>query len=317
MGTVRNHAVAWLTAVLVALSGAVAAAAPARAAGRGVLPLAGPVARGFDPPAMPWLAGHRGVDLLGVVGTEVVAAMAGRVVFAGTVAGREVVVVSHGELRTTYLPVRPLVRVGSRVSTGQVIGRLAAGHACPGGQCLHWGLKRGEAYLDPLDLLGPSGVRLLPADAGARVAALEGYRHDALGAGGAVVGVLDPPVPGAVGSGFGRRLHPIFHEWRLHAGVDLRAGCGEPIRAAAQGRVARVSHDPASGHRLELDHGTVGGHHLVTVYLHATGYRVRPGQWVRRGEVVGSVGSTGWSTGCHLHFGVLVDGRYVDPERFR
>lgn len=288
----------------------------AQAAGSAVLPVAGPVVRGFDPPDQPWLPGHRGVDLLGAVGTEVGAAMAGRVVFAGTVAGQGVVVVSHGELRTTYLPVRPLVPVGTQVSAGQPIGRLRAGHPCPGGTCLHWGLKRGDAYLDPLSLLDEAEVRLLPSDAAAQVAALAGYRATAIDDGTTVLGVLSRPVPGAVGSPFGMRLHPIFHEWRLHNGVDLHAGCGEPIRAAAPGRVVRVSYDSASGHRLEIDHGTVGGHRLVTGYLHATGYRVRIGAWVRRGEVVGTVGSTGWSTGCHLHFIVTVDGRYADPERF-
>lgn len=288
----------------------------AGAAGRALPPLAGPVVRGFDPPDQPWLSGHRGVDLLGAVGAGVVAAMAGRVVFAGTVAGRGVVVISHGELRTTYLPVRPLVSVGTSVSAGQVIGHLAGGHPCPGGTCLHWGLKRGEEYLDPLSLLDDPALRLLPADAAARVATLVRVRDDALTGGDAVPGVLSRPVPGAVGSPFGMRLHPIFHVWRLHNGVDLHAACGEPIRAAAPGRVARVGFDSASGHRLEIDHGSVGGHGLVTIYMHARGYSVHVGQQVRRGEVVGRVGSTGWSTGCHLHFTVEVDGRDVDPQRF-
>lgn len=288
----------------------------ATAAGRAVLPLAGPVVRGFDPPDQPWLSGHRGVDLLGAVGTEVVAAMAGRIVFAGTVAGRGVVVVSHGELRTTYLPVRPLVSVGTEVSAGQVIGLLRAGHACPGGTCLHWGLLRGDTYLDPLSLLDGAELRLLPADAAGQVAALVGDRAQAITGGETVPGVLSRPVPGAVGSPFGMRLHPILHIWRLHNGVDLHAACGDPIHAAAPGRVLRVSYDSQSGHRLEIDHGIVGGHRLTTVYLHATGYSVRAGQYVRRGEVVGRVGSTGLSTGCHLHFTVKVDGQYVDPERF-
>lgn len=281
-----------------------------------VPPLAGSVVRGFDPPDQPWLSGHRGVDLLSTVGSEIVAAMAGRVVFAGTVAGRGVVVISHGELRTTYLPVRPLVPVGTFVSAGQVIGQLLAGHDCFGGVCLHWGLKRDQAYLDPLGLLDQAEVRLLPADAAARVEQLIDLRGRALAGGHGLPGVLSRPVPGAVGSRFGMRLHPIFRVRRLHNGVDLHAGCGDPIRASAPGRVARVSYDSASGHRLEIDHGNIGGHHLVTIYMHATGYSVRTGDRVQRDEVVGRVGSTGWSTGCHLHFSVSVDGRYADPEGF-
>jgi murein DD-endopeptidase MepM/ murein hydrolase activator NlpD len=286
------------------------------AAGAAVAPLAGPVVRGFDPPDQPWLAGHRGVDLLGNVGSDVVAAMAGRVVFAGTLAGRGVVVVAHGALRTTYLPVRPRVTVGDEVATGQLIGRLREGHGCPGGWCLHWGLKRGDTYLDPLSLLEVGPLRLLPAAAAVHLDQLVAARTRAFTSGTSLPGLLTRPVPGRAGSPFGMRLHPIFHEWRLHNGVDLSAGCGTPIRAAADARVAAVSRDPASGNRLELDHGMVGGHRLVTIYLHASGFSVRPGAMVHRGQVVGRVGSTGWSTACHLHFTVTLDGRYADPERF-
>ena len=291
-------------------------APPSAAAASAVAPLSGPVVRGFDPPDQPWLAGHRGVDLLGTTGTVVVAAMAGRVVYAGILAGRGVVVVSHGTLRTTYLPVGPAVQVGDQVGTGQRIGRLASGHGCAGGTCLHWGLKRGDAYLDPLSLLDAGPVRLLPAAAQDLVSSLLADRSTAMATGGPLEGLLSRPVPGAVGSPFGRRRHPIFHDWRLHNGVDLTAGCGTPIRASADARVVSVSRDPASGNRLELDHGRVGGRRLVTIYLHAQGFSVRPGEGVRRGQVVGRVGSTGWSTSCHLHFAVKLEGSYTDPERF-
>ncbi len=291
-------------------------APPMAAAATAVPPLPGPVVRGFDPPDQPWLPGHRGVDLLGAEGSDVVAAMAGRVVFAGNLAGRGVVVVSHGSLRSTYLPLHPLVTVGASVGTGEVIGRLTAGHRCPGGSCLHWGLKRGEEYLDPLSLLDPAPIRLLPGDSAGLVRRLAAERATALASGGRVPGVLTRPVPAAITSGFGMRLHPIFREWRLHNGVDLSAACGTPIRAAAPGRVVRAGYDSASGHRLEIDHGVVGGHRLRTGYLHAAGYSVREGATVRRGELIGTVGSTGWSTGCHLHFVTWLDGRYADPERF-
>jgi murein DD-endopeptidase MepM/ murein hydrolase activator NlpD len=121
------------------------------------------VVRGFDPPAQPWLPGHRGVDLAAEPGASVLAAGPGRVRFAGRVAGRGVVSVDHaGGLRTTYEPVTAVVRAGDRVRTGDRLGTLAAGHrGCPSG-CLHWGLRRGEVYLDPLALLGLGRVRLLP-----------------------------------------------------------------------------------------------------------------------------------------------------------
>jgi hypothetical protein len=122
------------------------------------------VVRPFDPPAQPWLAGHRGVDLAATPGATVRAAGPGQVRFAGQIAGRPVISIDHaGGLRTTYEPVEPVVRAGDQVSAGDPIGRLAAGHpGCAAAACLHWGLRRGDVYLDPLTLLGLGQVRLLP-----------------------------------------------------------------------------------------------------------------------------------------------------------
>jgi len=129
-------------------------------------PLAGPppVARAFAPPEIRYGPGHRGVDVAGAPGASVLAAGAGTVSYAGLLAGRGVVVVQHGELRTTYEPVTAQVAVGQQVAAGDVLGRLVAGHAgCRVTACLHWGLRRGETYLDPLSLVGAGPVRLLPA----------------------------------------------------------------------------------------------------------------------------------------------------------
>lgn len=129
-------------------------------------PLAGGlrVARGFDPPLRRWLPGHRGVDLAADQGAVVYAAGPGVVRFAGPVAGRPVVSIDHPNgLRTTYEPVQPLVVVGDRVAAGDQIGVLLPSHpGCPVSACLHWGLRRGTFYLDPLSLLGLGQVRLLP-----------------------------------------------------------------------------------------------------------------------------------------------------------
>ncbi len=122
------------------------------------------VTRPFQPPPHPYAAGHRGVDLAGVAGTPVLAAGDGVVVFAGRVAGRPVLSIDHvGGLRTTYEPVEASVGAGTAVARGSPVGRLVTGHAgCPAAACLHWGLRRGETYLDPLTLLRPPRVRLLP-----------------------------------------------------------------------------------------------------------------------------------------------------------
>lgn len=122
----------------------------------------------FDPPPLPWLPGHRGVDFTAATDHPVAAVGSGTVVFAGTVAGRGVVSIDHpGGIRTTYEPVDPLVHEGDTVTAGQTIGHLAPGHAsCPTASCLHLGLKRGSAYLDPLLLFGWGQVRLLPRPTG-------------------------------------------------------------------------------------------------------------------------------------------------------
>ncbi len=129
-------------------------------------PVDGPfhVTRPFQPPLERWLPGHRGVDLAAEPGAVVRAAGPGTVGFAGEVAGTGVVTVVHvGGLRTTYQPVVPLVSAGDQVRAGDPLGVLVAGHAgCPVAACLHWGLRHGELYLDPLALLGLGRVRLLP-----------------------------------------------------------------------------------------------------------------------------------------------------------
>jgi murein DD-endopeptidase MepM/ murein hydrolase activator NlpD len=130
------------------------------------LPMTGQpsVSRPFEAPPHPYGAGHRGVDLRGSPGAFVLAAGDGVVAFAGTVAGRPLLSIDHANgLRTTYEPVEPSVGAGLRVTRGSPIGTLAPGHAgCPVEACLHWGLRRGETYVDPMTLLGPPRVRLLP-----------------------------------------------------------------------------------------------------------------------------------------------------------
>ncbi|GAA2726373.1 M23 family metallopeptidase [Actinocorallia aurantiaca] len=121
------------------------------------------VVRAFAPPAAPWLPGHRGVDLAARPGTGVHAPAAGRVTFARDLAGRGVITLTHGPLRTTYEPVLPAVPPGSPVTAGTLIGTVqpARTHCAPA-TCLHWGLRRGTAYLDPLLLLSLPRIRLLP-----------------------------------------------------------------------------------------------------------------------------------------------------------
>ena len=124
------------------------------------------------------------------------------------------------------------------------------------------------------------------------------------------------PVPGPITSPYGRRFHPILHYWKLHDGTDFRAGCGTRIRAAANGRVEEKYYNSGYGNRLIIDHGVERGRYVSTGYNHLSGYAVRVGQKVRKGQVIGYVGSTGYSTGCHLHLMVWLDGRVSNPMRW-
>ncbi|GAB3658399.1 hypothetical protein GCM10027596_14700 [Nocardioides korecus] len=129
-------------------------------------------------------------------------------------------------------------------------------------------------------------------------------------------GVLLAPVPGPVTSPYGWRLHPIYHYWGLHDGTDFGASCGTANRAAGTGTVISEEWSAVYGHRLYLDVGRVNGHNLTVVYNHLASYAVGTGARVARGATVGYTGSTGWSTGCHLHFTVLRDGVPVDPMTY-
>ena len=126
-------------------------------------------------------------------------------------------------------------------------------------------------------------------------------------------GFLAWPSGGEVTSPYGMRIHPIFGYYSLHDGTDFGVGCGTPLYAASDGRVISQYFQTAYGNRLILDNGFQRGVGLATIYNHAASYTVGVGDQVSRGQVIGYVGSTGWSTGCHLHFTVMADGRAVDP----
>lgn len=136
----------------------------------------------------------------------------------------------------------------------------------------------------------------------------EGRFYEASGVGEQRRGLL-APVPGAVTSNFGMRRHPILGYMRMHAGVDFQARYGTPIVAVSDGRVRSAGRAGGCGIAVMLDHG--GG--LSTRYCHMSRMAVAPGMGVRRGQVIGYVGSTGLSTGAHLHYEMYRGGRVINP----
>ncbi len=126
-------------------------------------------------------------------------------------------------------------------------------------------------------------------------------------------GYLLAPVGGVVTSPFGYRTHPIYGYRSMHDGTDFGVACGQPMVASGTGTVIAKYYSEVYGNRLFLNLGQVNGRSLTVVYNHARSYRYGVGARVSRGTTIGYVGDTGWSTGCHLHYSVLVSGNPVDP----
>ncbi|MGC9495845.1 M23 family metallopeptidase [Streptomyces sp. WG7] len=159
-----------------------------------------------------------------------------------------------------------------------------------------------ETYLAEVKALLPRYEALDRADSGG-------------GAGGAAGALLAAPVsPLTITSPYGSREHPLTGVTKLHTGVDFAAPQGAQVAAARQGRVVFAAPTNAYGNRIVIDHGTIQGKRLETTYSHLSSLEAAVGQEVEAGTPIGRVGSTGLSTGPHLHFEVVLDGYYTDPR---
>ena len=124
------------------------------------------------------------------------------------------------------------------------------------------------------------------------------------------------PVDARLNSNFGWRVHPIYGTRKLHAGVDFPVACGVPVKAAHSGRVIARTYNSGAGNKIILSHGIMNGRLITTSYHHLQGYAQPVGAQVSAGTTVGYVGTTGSSTGCHLHFEVHEDGNAVNPASY-
>ena len=120
-------------------------------------------------------------------------------------------------------------------------------------------------------------------------------------------------VPMVVTSSYGYRLHPVVGVYKLHNGTDFAATCGTPIYPAAAGEVIAVTVEAAGGNVVYVNHGMMNGASMSTAYVHLQSVSVSVGQRVSTSSVLGTVGDTGYATGCHLHWSVMVNGETVDP----
>ncbi|MEO5597337.1 MAG: M23 family metallopeptidase, partial [Novosphingobium sp.] len=176
------------------------------------------------------------------------------------------------------------------------------------GDVLYAGLDRGNSPVTELVRWG-NGGQFMSADAITRPVVQTTTYGGGYSGGSVWSGGLLSPVNGRITSSFGMRYHPILGYTRMHAGVDFGAAWGSPIRATADGIVSFAGRHGGHGNYVRLDHG--GG--LGTGYGHMSSIAVSPGSPVRAGQVIGYVGSTGLSTGPHLHYEMYQNGRTVNP----
>ena len=128
-------------------------------------------------------------------------------------------------------------------------------------------------------------------------------------------GFLSHAANGPITSQFGLRFHPILHVWKLHTGTDFGVPCGTPVMAAADGTVISAGYGGGNGNRIVIDHGIVSGVGLASTYNHLSAFVVKSGK-VKRGQLIAFSGTTGYSTGCHLHFETLENGQFVNPMKW-
>jgi murein DD-endopeptidase MepM/ murein hydrolase activator NlpD len=128
-------------------------------------------------------------------------------------------------------------------------------------------------------------------------------------------GEMVRPGLGVVTSPYGPRFHPILHYVKIHTGIDFAAADGIAY-AADDGVVLLTEFNTAYGNMTVIDHGTVGGLRITTLYAHQAAVGVKPGDRVIKGQAIGVIGSTGYATGPHLHFEVRIDGEPIDPAPF-
>ncbi|MEU9669321.1 M23 family metallopeptidase [Streptomyces bobili] len=161
----------------------------------------------------------------------------------------------------------------------------------------------------------PAGARTYLAEVRQLLPRYEAFDRESPAAGGPADAILASPVATLViTSPYGSRQHPLTGVTKLHTGVDFGAPQGAQVAAVRDGRVVFAAMTRAYGNRVVIDHGTIDGKRLETTYSHLSVLGVTAGQSVRTGTPVGRVGSTGLSTGPHLHFEVVYDGYYADPR---
>jgi murein DD-endopeptidase MepM/ murein hydrolase activator NlpD len=196
------------------------------------------------------------------------------------------------------------IDVGSDIAPSDMFDLVLAHRSSASGES-----REGPLLYAGLNRAGDRSLQLVRWRSGGRLDWLDANALDQPESSSAMVW----PAAGRLTSGFGYRLHPILRYRRLHAGIDIAAPSGTPIVAAAAGQVTAAGWAGGNGRQVRISHG--GG--IATSYSHMSAIAAEPGSFVRQGQVIGYVGSSGLSTGNHLHYSVYVSGQPVDPTSVR
>ncbi len=131
-----------------------------------------------------------------------------------------------------------------------------------------------------------------------------------------IAGGFMKPLAGRITSPFGWRIHPIFKSRTFHSGVDIAGVNGAQVRASNSGKVIFVNWYGGYGKVVIIDHGTINGAKITTLYAHLSSFKVNVGEKVNKGQPIGIQGSTGYSTGPHCHFEVRKNGKPTNPLNY-
>jgi murein DD-endopeptidase MepM/ murein hydrolase activator NlpD len=259
---------------------------------------------------------HSGLDFPAPYGTPVQAVAAGRVTAAERMGPYGLFVeIDHGQgIKSRYGQLQTAtVHAGDSVTAGQTIATVGSSGRSTGPH-LHFEVAHdGLAYDPRLFLNGDTtcaGKPLGQANAAHRMRVVDRAPDPSFAAADEAT-QFAWPLCGPASSGFGYRTDPYTKKWAFHAGIDLIAPVGTPVRAGATGRVIAAELRGPYGNLVEIDHGAG----LRTRYAQLAKYVVGPGDLVQRGQIVGQVGSTGRATGPHLHFEIWIKDIVRDPRK--
>jgi murein DD-endopeptidase MepM/ murein hydrolase activator NlpD len=271
--------------------------------------ISSPFGRRFHPILHRWRM-HDGIDFVNRVGTPIHTVADGKVIYKGWLGGYgKAVKVKHRDgYITVYGHMKGFghIRRGQYIKQGTIIGYMG-NTGLSTGPHLHFGVMHYGKWINPVKIKN----RYYEIDA---YKYTDGRYYDSNGKSLKGMFLAYPMRFTRISSPFGRRFHPILHKWRMHDGIDYVNKIGTPIHSVADGKVIYKGWLGGYGKAVKIRHRNG----YVTIYAHMKSYgKIRLGQYIPQGKVIGYMGNTGLSTGPHLHFGVMHNGKWINPVKIK